>query len=356
MPYRIKNVEKRQEKAEGNVFMTRKIYKKRKNNKKRLLFGIIAIGLILFGCWQVRNAYIKAKGTKAAEEGVKETPTTEEVKKNCWEEKDGKSYYHGEDGEILTGRFVLQEEKKIYYTDEDGAVVRSVDGTKPMIAITYDDGPSQFSSDFAELFDQYDSAATFFEVGCRVKDIPSLEKQEQAIADSNSELANHTYNHKRLTALSKKAMLAQIHKNEELLKSFGETADPIMFRAPEGAVNEMVKTNCGVPIILWSIDTLDWKSRNAGSVYKIARKAQDGDIVLMHSLYESSLNASKKLVPELIDKGYQLVTVTDLAEFRGGFKAGEKYFSFPPIDDQEDTDAEDSSTESRSVEESSENE
>lgn len=319
--------------------MAKRTYKKRKNNNKRIVLGVIAIAVILFGCWQARNAYIKAKGTRAAEEGVTESPTTEEVKKNCWEKKDGKSYYYGEDGEILTGRFVLQDEKKIYYTDDDGAVVRTVDGTKPMISITYDDGPSQFSSDFAALFDKYDSAATFFEVGNRINEIPSLEKQEQAIADSNSELANHTYNHKNLTVLSKKSMLEQIHKNEEMLRSFGETADPIMFRVPEGAVNGMVKENCGVPIILWSIDTMDWKSRNADSVYKIARKAQDGDIVLMHSLYESTLNASKKLVPELIDKGYQLVTVTDLAEFRGGFENGEKYFSFPPIetDEQEGT-------------------
>ncbi|MDO4941903.1 MAG: polysaccharide deacetylase family protein [Lachnospiraceae bacterium] len=316
--------------------MAKRTYKKRKNNHKRIILGVIAIAVVLFGCWQARNAYIKAKGTRAAEERINESPTTEEVKKNCWEKKDGKSYYYGEDGEILTGRFVLQDEKKIYYTDDDGAVVRTVDGTKPMISITYDDGPSQFSSDFAALFDQYDSAATFFEVGNRIKEIPSLEKQEQAIADSNSELANHTYNHKNLTLLSKENMLEQIHKNEEVLRSFGETADPIMFRVPEGAVNSVVKENCGVPIILWSIDTMDWKSRNANSVYKIAREAQDGDIILMHSLYQSTLNASKKLVPELIDQGYQLVTVTDLAEFRGGFENGEKYFSFPPIEADEE--------------------
>ena len=316
--------------------------KKKKKNRihiRRVLFGIIALVVVFSGCYLARSVYIKAKGPKAAEE-VDSTQdaankTTEEIKKNCWEEKDGKSYYYGEEGEILTGRFVLQDEKKIYYTDDDGAVTRVVDGNKPMIAFTYDDGPSVFSADLAALFDQYDSAATFFEVGNRIEEIPSLEAQEQAIADSNSELANHTYSHKNLTRISKADMIAQIEKNNEVLKNFGETADPILFRVPEGAVNDTVKQNCHAPIILWSLDTLVWKCRNVQTVYDSAKKAQDGDIILMHSLYETTLKASKKLVPEFINKGYQLVTVTDLAEFRGGLQNGEKYFSFPPLEEEE---------------------
>jgi peptidoglycan/xylan/chitin deacetylase (PgdA/CDA1 family) len=311
-----------------------------KNNQKRktiktiLIVMIIAIP-ILFSCVHARNLYIKSKETKALNtEGTTEEATTaQEIKKNEWEEKDGKSYYYGDDGEIVTGRFVLEDEKKIYYTDDSGAVTRTIDGRKPMIAITYDDGPSKYSSDFAALFDKYDSAATFFEVCERIKEMPSLESQEQAIADSNSELASHTYSHKNLTKLTEKQMKNQLEKNDKVIRSYGETADPILFRAPEGAVNDMVKSKCGKSIMLWSIDTLDWKYRNAKKVYKQAMKAEDGDIVLMHSLYESTLNASKKIVPDLIKKGYQLVSLTDLAEFRGDLKNGEKYFSFPPVED-----------------------
>lgn len=307
--------------------------RKRKNNVaiKVIILAVIAIFAVL-AIW---NVSIKSKKPEASNKAT--TTATEKPKTvNKWVKKDGKSYYYGEDGKIVTGRFVIKKDKKIYYTDKNGALTRTVDGTKPMIAITYDDGPSQFSADFAKLFDDNNSAATFFEVGSRIKEIPSLEKQEQAIADSNSELANHTYDHVNLTRVSTEKIKKELNKNNKVFRKYGETADPILFRAPEGAVNESVKKNCDAPVILWSVDTLDWKYRKANHVYKVAKKAKDGDIILMHSLYESSLKASKRLVPELIEKGYQLVTVTDLAEFRGGFKNGEKYFSFPPVKEEEE--------------------
>jgi peptidoglycan/xylan/chitin deacetylase (PgdA/CDA1 family) len=328
--------------------MNRHYRRKRRKNRSfpilPIVIGILVVVLVAGGGIWARNTYIKSKETKAKMEA---TAAKEEIKTNVWEKKDGKSYYYGDDGQIVTGRFVLEDEKKIYYTDDQGAVTRTVDGTKPMISITYDDGPSQYSADFAALFDEYNSAATFFEVCERIEEMPSLEKQEQAIADSNSELASHTYSHKNLTKLSKKEMKKQLDKNDEVLKSYGETADPILFRAPEGAVNSTVRENCGKPILLWSLDTLDWKNRDANKVYKKAIKATDGEIILMHSLYESSLEASKKLVPELIDKGYQLVSLTDLAQFRGGLENGEKYFSFRPT---EDTTTEAASTETTTEE------
>lgn len=315
----------------------------------KYLFLMVIIIILFFVAWQLRKNYIKSHETKA-EKTETQTQITDQIKKNTWEEKDGKSYYYGQDGNVMTGRFVLKDEKKICYADENGVVTRIVDGTKPMIALTYDDGPSEFTDDFVALFEKYNSAATFFEVGKRIKESSSLQKNAKIVADSYSELANHTYGHKNIRNLSVEDMTKQVDLCSKWLRNMGETADPILFRAPEGAVGENAKKYLKAPIILWNVDTMDWKSRDAKKVYKNAVKnVNDGDIILMHSLYKSTLSASKKIVPKLIDQGYQLVTVSDMAEFRGGLKNGEKYFNIRPI--EEDTTAATSTDTEASTEE-----
>ncbi|MEE1313446.1 MAG: polysaccharide deacetylase family protein [Lachnospiraceae bacterium] len=306
-----------------------------RRKRKHWLRAILYIGLVIvigFAIYQVRAAYIKAEAAKAAEAKA-EAKRKEEArkKKNEWVKKDGKSYYYGADGKVVTGRFI--QGKKIYYADDSGEVTRVVDGTKPMVAISYDDGPSKFTDEFVELFEENDSAATFFEVGQRIDD---FKEEAQAIANSHCELANHTYVHQNLTKVSVSGMKKQINKCNRKLRELGEETDPILVRPPEGAVNDTVRENLQAPILLWSIDTLDWKSRNADSVYKKATtNVKDGDIILMHSLYESTLEASKRVVPELIDQGYQLVTITDLAEFRGGLENGVTYFNIKPLEEKE---------------------
>ena len=328
---------------------TRKDLGGKMKKKKKLVRIVLYIGLVLvlgMVIYQVRSAYLRAEAAKAAEakkQAQEEARRKEEArkKKNEWVKKDGKSYYYGEDGKVVIGRYI--QEKKIYYTYDTGAVVRTVDGEKPMVAITYDDGPSPFTDDFAQLFKKHDSAATFFEVGNRMNE---FEEEAKTITEAYCELANHTYTHQNLTRVSVSGMHNQLNKCDRKLREFGEQAETILVRPPEGAVNETVKKNIHAPIILWSVDTLDWKSRNAESVYrKATTNIKDGDIILMHSLYESTLKASKRIVPELIDQGYQLVTVTDLAQFRGGLKNGEKYFDIKPVEsEKEDQKSQDETT------------
>ena len=100
-------------------------------------------------------------------------------------------------------------------------------------------------------------------------------------------------------------------------------------RPPGGCVNDTVKSQTGMPMILWSIDTLDWRTRNAASTKTaVLDHVKDGDIVLMHDLYEATANASTTIIPTLVERGYQLVTVSELAECRGGMKDGCLYYSF----------------------------
>ena len=107
---------------------------------------------------------------------------------------------------------------------------------------------------------------------------------------------------------------------------------PTLFRAPYGNANLKVRENWNYPIIKWNIDSLDWKSRNKDKILTEIRKIDkyDGCIILLHSIYSTTADAVEILVPELIDRGYQLVTISELAFYKGNtvLKTAEEYRSF----------------------------
>jgi peptidoglycan/xylan/chitin deacetylase (PgdA/CDA1 family) len=108
---------------------------------------------------------------------------------------------------------------------------------------------------------------------------------------------------------------------------------PTCLRPPEGRFDDNLKEVCQTleyPIVLWSVDSEDWKSRNADSVCnRIIGKVKDGDIILCHDLYSSTAEATKRFVPALIDAGFQLVTVEELGLLKtsNGLENGVVYYS-----------------------------
>ena len=110
-----------------------------------------------------------------------------------------------------------------------------------------------------------------------------------------------------------------------------------MFRCPGGSITPSIRKECkkeGMPLAYWSVDTEDWRSKDAGKVYKnITKYAYDGSIVLMHDIYPSTADAVEKVVPELIAKGYQIVTVSELIAAKTGDnpKPGNQYVDYKTI-------------------------
>ena len=202
------------------------------------------------------------------------------------------------------------QDKHLYYFDNDGTIVREVDGTKKMVALTYDDGPSVYTDTILDVFKEYDQKATFFVVGERLSWNEAQAKREVA---EGHQIGNHTLNHNTLTKLNEKKIKEKIKgTNDELEKITGKHT--VYLRPPGGSYNKTVKKACECPIILWSVDSRDWESRDCNSVCNtIIGKVKDGDIVLMHDLYESTVEATKKIVPALVREGFQLVTVEEMA-------------------------------------------
>lgn len=201
------------------------------------------------------------------------------------------------------------------------------DPSKPMVALTFDDGPyGPVTNRILAKLEENGGRATFFVVGNRVKTYAS--SVQRAVKDG-CQIGNHTYDHKNpLTKLTTVQIQKQIHDTDVAVAYYAGSA-PVIARPVGGAVNDTVKAAAGKPLINWSIDTLDWKSKNAASVQsKVLDHVKDGDIILMHDLYKSTADACDVIIPELTKRGYQLVTVSELAAAKGvALKNGKLYTS-----------------------------
>lgn len=234
-----------------------------------------------------------------------------------------KYYFSKKSGKMFTGKHNISH--YLCYFSEKGVLYRKIDKKKKMVALTYDDGPSANTPKILDTLEKYDAVATFFVVGNRVSTYANTVKRAYGMG---CEIGNHTYEHKILTRADAAGIREQVSKTNAAVKNITGT-DPIVMRPPGGCVNDTVKSQTSMPMILWSIDTLDWRTRNAASTKTaVLDHVKDGDIVLMHDLYEATANASTTIIPTLVERGYQLVTVSELAECRGGMKDGCLYYSF----------------------------
>lgn len=210
----------------------------------------------------------------------------------------------------------------------DEAYWASVEARKnrPMIALTFDDGPGKYTMRLLDALEEHGAQATFFMQGKNVE----LYKEEVAkMKEIGCELGNHSYNHPKFTKVSIADMQAQINDTNRAIEDItGEPAS--VLRPPYGSTNDDVKQNVGMPMILWSVDTMDWKTRDTqATIDSVLTNAKDGDIVLMHDIHEPTVDAAIELIGKLQEQGYSLVTVSELAKSRGHeLVNGEKYFSF----------------------------
>lgn len=204
---------------------------------------------------------------------------------------------------------------------------REIDPNKPMVALTYDDGPRPKSTNrILDCLEKYDAVATFFELGSLVNSYPDCVKREVALG---CEVGSHSYDHPNMANLSASQIYSQLNSTSNAIFNAAGIR-PSLLRPPYGSVSTTLGNNAGMPLILWSIDTLDWKYRDASYVTSVIKnEVRDGSIILMHSIYDSTAQATEIIVPWLIGQGYQLVTVSELAEARGiNMNNGTSYYAF----------------------------
>ncbi len=186
-----------------------------------------------------------------------------------------------------------------------------LDIEKKTVAITFDDGPSDYTKDIIDLLDKYDVHATFFVIGSKI--LIYKETIMNMVAKGN-EIANHTYSHPWLTHLSIDETISEIDKTNDLIFDITGTK-PTLFRPSYGDINIKVKKAIDMDIVMWNNDSNDWRYRSGKTIAsRVIKNISDGDIVIMHDTYKRSYDALKIIIPKLKEMDYQIVTVSQLKE------------------------------------------
>jgi len=180
------------------------------------------------------------------------------------------------------------------------------------IALTFDDGPTSLTPQYLEVLEQLGARATFFLVGQACEARPEL---VQAIAARGHELAGHGYTHRRFTELSEQDLSQELARTRSLLPPSAQ--NPTLVRPPFGAVSLGSLLTCsrgGFTTVLWSLNSGDWRSRNAVEVEETftAGTASAGEIVLLHEGQTWTMEALPSIVGSLRKAGHELVTVGEL--------------------------------------------
>lgn len=205
-------------------------------------------------------------------------------------------------------------------------LTRYINPDKPMVAITFDDGPGGDSE--AKILDtlaENNATATFFYQGYRVS---SFKDNAIKAVSLGCEIGNHSWDHPHLSKLSDSQIKNQIDKTNRKIKEIcGVT--PVVARPPYGDYNKSVLKSSGMAEVLWTYDTEDWRLRNGKKVFEALKQKDDldGTIILMHSIYDETAEATSLIVPWLKEQGYQMVTVSELIKYKTGTtpEAGQLY-------------------------------
>lgn len=261
--------------------------------------------------------------------------------KTGWLKKDGKRYYFDLDGIMQTGDITVDGES--YHLLPDGSQEGYVPEETPApekadkkkteskkekpkeepkeeskekktIALTFDDGPSSFTGRLLDCLEKNNAKATFFMVG---KEIESFPEEVKRMEELGCELGNHTYSHTDLTTLSAEEISNEIGTVDKLLYDLTGHGATVV-RPPYGSINDNVRSTVGTPMMLWSVDTLDWETEDVQKIVDtVMSSAEDGAVILMHDIFKTSVDAAEIIIPKLIKEGYELVTVHELAEKYG---------------------------------------
>lgn len=204
---------------------------------------------------------------------------------------------------------MIPETEKENYTQYLATVKEKL--RKKRIALTFDDGPqSETTPRVLAILKKYNAHATFYIVGSHVEGNESIIKQ---IVAEGHELGNHSYSHPLLPKKSADEVYKEVHSTSDLIAKASGGLRPMSLRPPYGGFDKMVAEQAGIAIVNWSIDSLDWKYRDAAkTIQHIKENTHNGGILLMHDIHEESVEALPTIIEYLQAEGYELVTVDEL--------------------------------------------
>ena len=184
-----------------------------------------------------------------------------------------------------------------------------------MVALTFDDGPhSKNTDDILNILSKYNAYATFFMLGSNAEKYPDVVKR---VFDAGNEIGIHTWSHKELTKLSSDEIKKEVDNTASKIEKITGKR-PTLVRPPYGSINENVKNTIDNPLILWNVDSLDWKSRDKEKIVPLVlNDVQDGDIILLHDIHSTTVPAVEEILKYLVENDYQIITVSQMLNAKG---------------------------------------
>ncbi|MDO5782509.1 MAG: polysaccharide deacetylase family protein [Eubacteriales bacterium] len=243
---------------------------------------------------------------------------------NGFQDIDGVTYSFDENGYIQTGW--VSKGVKDYYFNEDGSYDPSQ--VRPMLALTFDDGPGEYTNELLDCLEENNAHATFFMLGKNVSAYPDAPKR---MLELGCEIGSHSWDHTQLTTIDLDSVAKQFSDTDNaLIQACGQAAT--VARAPYGDGNSDIYNTVNKPFFMWSLDTEDWKLMDADADYSAVMNGDltDGTIILMHDIHQPSVQAALRLIPDLIAQGYKLVTVSEMAEAKNVTLQNVCYVDFWP--------------------------
>lgn len=201
--------------------------------------------------------------------------------------------------------------------------------TEKYVALTFDDGPAgRFTRRLLEGLEERDAKATFLVCGYRLKQYPELARQ---LMEAGHELGLHGYSHANMQSMSRRDIAKELMDTEALLPEGCRVA---FLRPPGGCCSDAVLQVAearNYAILNWSVDPRDWATQDAAAINAaVVGKVQDGDVVLLHDMTDSSVDAALEIVDQLQKDGFTFVTVSELAKIRDvKINPGQVYEKFP---------------------------
>ena len=242
---------------------------------------------------------------------------------NGFAEIDGVEYAFDSNGYMQTGW--VTKGVNDYYFNDDGSY--NPEKKRPLIALTFDDGPGQYTDKLLDCLEENNAHATFFMLG---QNVQSYQSEVKRMLDIGCEIGNHSWDHKNMFELSLDDVAKQFNDADQaLIDACGQASTVV--RAPYGNCDDDIISTVGKPFIMWSIDSLDWSYMDADLDYNGIMNdsgLQDGAVILMHDIHEPSVEAAIRLIPDLIAQGYKLVTISEMAEAKNVTLQPARYAEF----------------------------
>ena len=263
-----------------------------------------------------------------------------------WHEDDNGRWYQNADGTYYTGGFAeidgvtyafddngymqtgwVTKGSQDYYFNDDGSYNASE--KRPMIALTFDDGPGEYTSELLDCLEENNAHATFFMLG---QNVQNYQDDVKRMLELGCEIGNHSWDHANMYELSLDSVVKEFNDADQaLIDACGQASTVVS--APYGNANEDIMNAVGKPFFMWSLDSLDWKYKDVDLDYKSIMQdnssvIKDGTIILMHDIHEPSVKAAERIIPELINMGFKLVTVSEMAEAKNVTLQNASYNNF----------------------------